>query len=117
MRIEKNKEPTKEGKDTKSTESSGKAKKRSEVIKKNAKAVDDKETNVEISSKAPAEKIPATPPSYKKVGAQGPSEEKEMKEAETLMSHVDGGKLSDSEKEMAVKRVGEILKKYTATTQ
>lgn len=38
--------------------------------------------------------------------------EREMKEAETLMDHVDSGKLSKDEHDLAMGRVGEILKRY-----
>lgn len=40
------------------------------------------------------------------------SDDKEMRDAEILMKHVDSGKLSESERDMALKRVGEILDKH-----
>ncbi len=57
-------------------------------------------TRVELSSKA------------KPVEAPPKTEESEMRDAERLMDHVNTGKLSAEERELAMKRVGDILKKY-----
>lgn len=38
--------------------------------------------------------------------------DRDLTEAETLMDHVNSGKLSQGEQDLAMKRVGDILKKY-----
>lgn len=86
------------------------------------------DTKVKLSSKAKAAKEPkkadkaapkeaAPEPKAEEVAApaapkpEGPSD-KELKEAETIMSHINSGKLGDAERDMALKRVGDLLKRY-----
>lgn len=67
------------------------------------------DTKVELSSKKKNEAAQKTRHVLKH---QEKSESQELSEAETLVDHVDSGKLSPHEKELALNRVGEILKKY-----
>jgi hypothetical protein len=45
------------------------------------------------------------------VPTSGPSE-KDLKQTEILMDHVNSGKLSDEEQDLAMKKVAEFLRKY-----
>ena len=65
----------------------------------------DKASDVKLSPKAKAAEAAAKEP-------EPVSSDKEIKQAETLMDHVNTGKLSPEEHELAMKRISEIVKKY-----
>lgn len=81
--------------------------------KAEAKAEAKTESKVEpkLEAKAEPKAEPTHEPKAPAASANGPSD-KELKEAETLMSHVNSGKLGEDERDMALKRVGNLLKRY-----
>jgi hypothetical protein len=83
--------------------------KKKDEKKKDEKPADGAAASKESSSKDTKVTIS---PEAKKAATESSTEDKELKEAEGLMDHVNGGKLSDHDREMAMSRVGEILKKY-----
>lgn len=118
MRVESSNRPSKEEKTEKAAESTKTEKKR--ASKKNpagASAIeetaDNADVKVKISSKAKSADAPTEAQSLpKKEIPPTAREEKDLKEAESLMKHINSGKLGGDEQGLALKRVGEIIKKY-----
>lgn len=50
--------------------------------------------------------------SISRTAAESRIRDKDLSESEKLMDLIDAGKLSDGDREIALKRVGEILRKY-----
>ena len=86
------------------------AEKSSVVTKKKAKDKDEDEAGPGAPAGAKAAGAAEVVLSPKgKAMSQG---DRDIKQAETLMDQVDGGKLPDGDREKAMKRIGEVLKKY-----